>query len=72
MNDPLRFGSEIEVGREIGEQLRHWLGSREMNSLAAQGLLNLLIDASGLSRRLRAPLQNLARKSLFLLFLRQQ
>ena len=72
MNEPLLFGSKIEVGREIGEQVRYWVGRGELNSLAAQELVNRLIDALWLTRRLHGLLHNLVRQSLFLQLLREQ
>lgn len=60
------------IGREIGEQVRHWVGSGELNSLPAQALVNRLIDAAGASRRLHGPLQDLGREPLFLQLLREQ
>ncbi len=60
------------IGREIGEQVRHWVGSGELNSLPPQALVNRLIDAAGASRRLHGPLQDLGRQPLFLQLLREQ
>jgi hypothetical protein len=60
------------IGREIGEQVRHWVGSGELNSLPPQALVNRLIDAAGISRRLHGPLQDLGRQPLFLQLLREQ
>lgn len=60
------------VGREIGEQVRQWVGSGELNSLPPQALVNRLIDAAGPTRRLHGPLQDLGRQPLFLQFLREQ
>ena len=60
------------IGREIGEQVRHWVGSGELINLPPQALANRLIDAVGPSRRLHGPLQDLGRQPLFLQLLQQQ
>lgn len=60
------------IGREIGDQVRRWVGSGELNSLPPQALVNRLIDAAGASRRLHGPLQDLGKQPLFLQLLREQ
>lgn len=72
MNDPLSAKVEIGTGRDIGEQVRLWVGSAELFNLTPQALGNRLLDAAGPSRRLHGPLQDLARQPLFMQLLKEQ
>ena len=72
MNPPLSSGGEMGIGRDIGEQVRLWVGSGELINLPPQALVNRLLDAAGPSRRLHGPLQDLGRQPLFLQLLHER
>lgn len=72
MKHPPSAGEQMGIGRDIGEQVRHWVGSGELINLPPQALANRLLDAAGPSRRLHGPLQDLGRQPLFLQLLREK